>query len=202
MQVYVIRHPPVIKDSTVCHGQYDFPINSEKENIFLEYYSQKIDFSSSSLYSSPLERCLSFAKKLKNNSRGQEAIKQDKRLMEFSYGDWEGKKWSDIDNNLLDNWMKNYVNQSPPVGESLIDFKKRVDDFFQYLLKEENSLGSDETHPVVIVTHIGVIRILFSTVLNVPLESIFDIDVDYGAILNLDYQKKWSVVSFQRNLIQ
>ena len=85
MEITLIRHPPVLSDPNVCHGQFDFPINNSEVDFYYNYYNSKLNFKDSIIYSSPLKRCRDFAKRFKND------IHLEERLAEYHYGDWEGR---------------------------------------------------------------------------------------------------------------
>jgi alpha-ribazole phosphatase len=78
-------------------------------------------------------------------------LTQDPRLMEMHFGDWEMKKWEDIDQSSLHKWMNNYNTQRCPGGESYADVLFRVKAFLWELLQK--GVGR-----VLLVTHGGVIR--------------------------------------------
>ena len=45
----------------------------------------------------------------------------DKRLVELDFGDWEGQTWDEVHQNtpdILANWGEDWVNRSPPNGET------------------------------------------------------------------------------------
>ena len=65
------------------------------------------------VYSSPAKRCIALSEALNFGE-----IIEDKRLLEIDFGDWEGLEWDEIDKNLLNHWMEDFVNVAPTNGES------------------------------------------------------------------------------------
>lgn len=170
MEVYLIRHTTPDAPKGLIYGHLDVPLSqnfdSEAQEVILQL-PQNIDV----LYTSPSKRCKLLSEKIKAKQ-----IILDDQLKELNFGAWEGKYWTDISENELNPWMEDYINQTPPKGESLLGMQKRVLDFWEAFLQKK-LLGN-----VVIITHAGVIRILRSHLEQVPLEEIFDLKVDYGAI--------------------
>jgi len=118
-------------------------------------------------FCSPLRRCSLIARRL-----GFSQPRNDDRLKELSFGDWEGRRWDDVPREQLDFWAGDYLNRRPPGGESLYDLQKRLQ-----LFLEDCPDG-----PVVIFTHGGVLRALATLTgmspesamaMPVPLTSVF-----------------------------
>lgn len=103
-------------------------------------------------------------------------IEIDARLREMSYGDWDGRLWRDIEDNdheLLAKWGEDWLNVSPPRGESATQLAQRVRDVLVDLV---DRIRSD----TVAVTHAGWIRIATSLLLGEPLARTFDRSIDYN----------------------
>jgi len=72
--------------------------------------------------------------------------------------------------------MNNYINYRCPNGESLLDMKSRVEDFYKDII-------SKNYEKVIVVTHGGVIRLFNHLINEVPLDKIFDIKIEYGDVV-------------------
>jgi alpha-ribazole phosphatase len=103
----------------------------------------------------------------------------DQRLLEMDFGDWEGKKWDDIPEHELNEWMQNYQEISPPGGESMNAIILRSKDFIDHI-KGQN------LNKVALITHAGIIRILLSQYQNIPAEKMFEIKIGFGEVLSID----------------
>lgn len=171
MEISLIRHPPVLSDPNICHGQYDFPVNDSEIDFYFNYYDSKLNFKESKVYTSPLKRCLVFAK------RFTKIVNVEERLAEYSYGDWEGEAWDTIDKGQLDAWMQDFQNIRPPNGENLYDLKDRI---FSFLI----SLPSNTK--IILITHLGVMRVVYAVTNNIKLSEVFDINIDYGDYITLN----------------
>ncbi|MCS6833085.1 MAG: alpha-ribazole phosphatase [Flammeovirgaceae bacterium] len=170
MEIYVIRHTPVAIEKDTCYGQSDVPLaNTFAQDVEKIKNHLPIDFDI--VYCSPLKRCKDLA-----NALRFENIIFENALMEINFGNWENKKWNDINPQELNNWMTDFVNKKPPGGENLVELFSRVKLFL-------DDLKNKNYKKVLLITHAGVIRCVWSYFLGVPLESIFTIPVKYDEVL-------------------
>lgn len=171
MEIYLIRHTTPEIEKGICYGQTDIPLANSFENE-IEEILKKHSFHSDEfiVYSSPLQRCKLLAETLFDAT-----IHYDKRLMELNFGDWELQKWDDINKIHLNRWMKDFVNVSCPNGESYVNLYDRVLQFIQ-------SLHSEPTKKIAIVTHAGVIRAFLVAYNNTDLKDSFIYNVGYGEV--------------------
>lgn len=132
------------------------------------------------IYTSPLLRCFEFAKQLADTN--QIPMETDKRLLEFGYGEWEGKTACDIikdDPSVLFRFFNDPFTNSPPGSESLFEFQKRVQSVWSNIL--QTNAGKN----VLVVCHDGVVSMIICSVLNIPLENVFRIHVLNGGITRI-----------------
>jgi len=174
MLIHVIRHtPPQIAPAT-CYGQADIPLTESfphEREIVLDKLLSNYDY----LITSPLQRCALLSESI---SADQRAI--DERIMEYNFGDWELKAWKEIPHEESKHWRKDVVNIPAPGGESLSLLQSRVMDFFHQLLEQEHE-------NIAIVTHSGVQRILHAHILKTPLSDIFNLQLDFGAVIEIKH---------------
>lgn len=177
MEVYLIRHTSVAIDKHVCYGQHDVALSStfEEEAFKIkEHISTIFD----KLYSSPSTRCRLLAEKLDANS-----IAYDDRLLELNFGDWENKKWNEIDAQELHHWMNDFVHVKPSNGENLNELFGRTKVFM-------DELRSQPFTKVALVTHAGFLRCAMAYLLEIPLTNIFKLSIDYGQVLVIELGKE------------
>ncbi|MBG55248.1 MAG: hypothetical protein CL795_05650 [Chloroflexi bacterium] len=168
MELFVIRHTEVQNPNNLCYGNYDIslkPNYEHKSKIFFENLPNDLD----QIYSSPSKRCTDLLDLHNLNFN----IHND--LRELDFGDWEGKKWDDIDQKHLNYWMEDYVNRSPKNGEKMIDLYKRSIEFTYKLVELD-------LQKILLVTHAGVIRSLISEALSINLNQIFNVSINYDEI--------------------
>ena len=169
MEVYVIRHTPVAIGKDTCYGQSNVPL----AGTFLqdtEQYKKELPKDFDIVYCSPLIRCKELAKALQF-----ENIFHENALMEMNFGDWENKKWNDLNQTELNNWMTDFVNIKTPNGENLLEFFERIKVFMDRLRLQEHK-------KVLLITHAGVMRCFWSYFLDIPLQNIFKIPVGHNEI--------------------
>lgn len=171
MEIILVRHTTPDIEKGICYGQANIGVtntfNDEIKPILKEIPVNDIE---TLYYSSPLQRCKLLAEKL------SDTIIFDDRLKELNFGDWELQKWDDINKPELDVWMNDFVNVTVTNGESYIDLHTRTVQFL-------NELKALKKERVVIVTHAGVIRSLWSYINKSALENSFDLKLNYGHII-------------------
>ncbi|MBF0400028.1 MAG: alpha-ribazole phosphatase family protein [Magnetococcales bacterium] len=129
------------------------------------------------IYSSPLQRCARFADEL-----GQQLaipVVRERRFQEMDFGHWEGRTSTDIlatDYQGLTQFWRDPLNNPPPGGEHLATFQQRVQEGWQALV----SLHRDQS--LLVVAHSGVIRMILSLVLQVPLQNLSRMVVEYASV--------------------
>jgi len=176
MEVYLIRHTTPLIEQGICYGQSDLDL----ANTFpdeLEFLKRNLPAEFDAVYTSPLKRCITLAKKFKTPN-----LFTDARLMELNFGEWEMKKWNEIDQIPLNDWMIDFVNFKIPAGESFMELSYRVAEFMDEL-KETSSKN------IAVVTHGGIIRAVIAGVFEIPLKNAFKISIDYSSITHIQYNK-------------
>lgn len=126
--------------------------------------------------SSPLSRCLDFAKEFAKRNDLLCAIEQGWQEMDF--GDWDGQEiktlWQSNPQQMEQFWREPWQN-APLNGETVDDFDARIAEVWQRLLVEYEGLS------VLVVTHGGVMKQLLRQLTQM------DKDNHYLNIFNLSY---------------
>jgi alpha-ribazole phosphatase len=174
LELYLIRHTRVAIEKSVCYGQSDVALADTFQGELLELQKKLTLNADCVIYSSPLQRSLQLATAIFPLVQPI----TDERLMELNFGNWELKKWEELDKQELDNWMNDFVNVSCTGGESYNDLYKRSVAFFDQCIQQPHQ-------QVLLVSHGGVIRSILSFVLQIPLSRSFSLQLDYGKISKL-----------------
>lgn len=186
MDIYLIRHTSVDVPKGLCYGQSDVPLantfEEEAKVIQTKLPSTQVDFD---LHSSPLSRCTHLMEFL----LPEKAFQTDKRWMEMNFGDWEMKLWNDIPEEESQLWMQDFVNVATPNGESFSQMIERVKAVWETTLQET-------TNDKIIVCHGGVLRTILHLILEIPAQKVFAVDIDYGAVIKIQYQYGFFKVKF------
>jgi len=180
MEIYLVRHTTPRVEKGICYGQSDLDISDSFELESKEIL-EKINFDSETkVYSSPSKRCTKLA------ALFNPIFKEDKRIFEINFGDWELKKWDDIPSEEMTPWMTDFVNVKVPNGESYVELNKRSNEFFNEVIRNAASKN-------IIVCHSGVIRSILAKLTETALKDSFDIKIVYGQVSKITINKTTEV---------
>lgn len=135
------------------------------------------------IITSPLKRCAEFAEELAQAH--SLPLQRKYEFKEVSFGLWEGKTAEELLNTEPDN-IKKYWNDpiktTPPQGENLLDFEKRVIDGWK------NVLTDFQGKHILIVSHAGVMRMILCHILGMPLTALFKLDVGLAKVSRIQIE--------------
>jgi broad specificity phosphatase PhoE len=112
-------------------------------------------------------------------------------LRERSFGLWEGMSFDEIRQRYPSEfaaWADNPLKFSPMGGESTLEVRQRVLGALEQII-ERHPEGS-----VALVAHGGVNRVIMCHFLNLPLENMFRIEQDFGAVNIIELHEGYPVV--------
>jgi alpha-ribazole phosphatase len=175
MEIYLIRHTATAIGKGVCYGQSDLDVHDSFLQDAVKIKSLLPD-EIEQAYSSPLKRC----RKLSQFLFPEQEIIYYNELKEIHCGEWEEKRWDEIDETILNFWMKDFVNVCFPGGENFLQLSGRVNRIFDEICNSDKS-------PIAVVTHAGVIRSLLCRMTNTPLEDAFtNFKVSFGNVMSVE----------------
>lgn len=156
-------------------GHLDDPLS---EKGWQQMWAAVGDFSGwQHIVTSPLLRCAAFADAL--GSRLGVPVVHDARLKEGAAGEWEGKRHADIcaDHPLrLFEFKRDPIAHAPTGAEPAIEVHARVGEAWRDIL------GRHQGEHVLVVAHAGVIRMLLSHALGLPVGNAYRINVGNAAL--------------------
>ncbi len=176
MQLIAIRHTEVSLPRGICYGVSDVLPATDFKNDALRVKNALKTIEADKIYSSPLRRCSLLAMEC-----GYESFMVDSRLLEMNFGKWELVSWHKIVDEDAEKWFADYLNVKCPGGESLRDMIIRI----QHFLKE---LKKKNYQKVICFTHAGPIRVLHHLLMDLPLDRLFDIEIEYGGVYTFRLQ--------------
>ncbi|NKJ48055.1 alpha-ribazole phosphatase [Burkholderia sp. SG-MS1] len=192
MDIVLIRHPAVALDAGVCYGHSDVALAADAANsssaLALKLAKLQVP-APRVLISSPLTRCSALAAEIANDFGC--VLSHDAQLMEMNFGEWETQRWDEIDRTLLDDWAANFEHARAHGGESVAQFVERVRAWVDAFAQTR------ELSPAYVVTHAGVMRVIASLVLDVPLERCLKWSLEMAGVVWLrrnDDAQRWSLV--------
>jgi len=165
-----IRHGEVTGGS-YYRGRTDDPLTKRG---WQQMNTTVADGSWDQIITSPLHRCLDFAQQI--NRKTGIPFSTDSNWQEIDFGDWEGKVAEQIDADALIRFYQDPVNNTPENGESYTDFLSRINQSWENLIKTHSGKH------ILVITHAGVIRSLFPLLLGLPVEKIFNLQVDHASL--------------------
>ena len=119
-------------------------------------------------------------------------VETDNRLVERRFGIWEGLYFHEIEQkypSLYSDWKRNQAEFKPEGGESVFDLLDRV----SFVITDVKQRFTGKV--VVIVSHVGPIRVLLADAIGLSVKSYRQIGVDYASVSCVDFGKS------QNNLV-
>ena len=148
MTLWLVRHAMPLIDKGICYGQLDVPADLQATKTCAKELFKVLP-KGITVITSPLQRCELLAPEL-IGLQPDLMVKNDRKLQEMSFGQWEGRAWADISKAELSAWTADFANyRAGGTGESVTQFMARVAAAFDEL---------DPAQDTVWVTHAGVIR--------------------------------------------
>jgi alpha-ribazole phosphatase/probable phosphoglycerate mutase len=141
LNVYLLRHGQTAwnADGNRYCGRTDLPLTDTGIEQARLVYAQLKNVALDAVYSSPLQRAWQTAK----IACGQKNVIADDRLIEFDFGNWEGKTKEEFiieDEGLWNRWTNDPANtKAGGSGETASEVIHRVNDFFTAVRKKHRS---------------------------------------------------------------
>lgn len=162
-------------------GQLDLALSDNGRHQARTWQSRLATLSLGAIVTSDLSRCRETARII---AGGDQKIERVSALREIDLGQWDGERVSDVKERWPDAYRRRGLDMAgfrPPGGESFLDLHKRVLPLFESAVRRL-------ADPLLIVTHAGVIRVIVCHILGMPVENLFRIALDYGALTLIDRQ--------------
>lgn len=187
--LYLVRHGHTIwSDTGGVAGRSDIEL-SEAGEAAVQTLGQsfKEDTCFTHWYCSPLQRTRQTSSILRSelsaiSSHPQPVVMTNSQLVELNFGDWEGMTWNDVHRDYeeaMRHWGEDWVNRSPPNGES---FAQQVQRCRQWLGTWEHELETNIDSSTIVVAHGGTIRAIMCLCLGWSLRDAMTFNVDPASI--------------------
>ncbi|MDH5518469.1 MAG: histidine phosphatase family protein [Gammaproteobacteria bacterium] len=138
------------------------------------------------IISSPLSRCLEFAKKTAAKMSIELII--DDQLKEIGFGVWEGRTKEEIqlhDTEAYKRFRLNPVENRPDGAEPLEKFSNRI------WHKLEQLASQHPSKRILIIAHAGVIRVVFAKTMGLTLDDVYNrLKIEYAASISCSFNDK------------
>ncbi len=178
------------KDRIYCDEREDPPLNDtgrhQAQTAAGLLRGRPVDI----IYTSPMARTRGTAESIRQALDVPLTVEQD--LRERGFGIWDGLYFEDIQQRYPQDytkWKQDPAAFKPEQGESVYDLRERV------LRVVQGILTAHAGGQVVVVSHVGPIRVLVCDAIKLPVEGYRQLNIDHGSLTCVDYGKH------QNNLI-
>lgn len=175
MKLVFIRHTSVNVPKGVCYGSTDVELASSFPQEAQMVKDKLRTYQFDKTYCSPLSRCVNLAEFC-----GYPDAVRDNRLKEMNFGAWEMQAYDTITDPKLQEWFDDYINVRPPEGESVIDQRKRLENFIEELK------GCNEESVIGIFTHGGILINALVAYGNKTYDEVYNDIPPYGSIIEIE----------------
>jgi broad specificity phosphatase PhoE len=182
-RLVLVRHAEVEETYyKIFGGQIDMnlsPRGHEQARTLARFLrGRKID----AIYASPMKRVQqTLAPFLKNGAPAQTILPD---LREVHFGDWTGLNWEHVCekfNLLMHEWLDHIERGLAPNGETGPQFRARIGPCLKRIIRNHSQSG--ET--VAIFCHGGVIRMILSILLELPLPRTNSFEIEYASVTQI-----------------
>lgn len=177
-KLFLLRHGEVeSRYHRVFGGQIDMDLSplGNSQAAALGRFLQKTPLDE--IHVSPLKRARQTAAPLLQNRPLTPVFTDD--LREVHFGDWTGLSWQEVHDRFgfsAFEWLHLLENNSIPNAESGAVFRNRIEPCLQSIL--DNAAGRS----IAIVCHGGVIRMILSILLKLPLPAMSSFEIEYASV--------------------
>jgi broad specificity phosphatase PhoE len=185
-RLYLIRHGETLANREYRYiGTRDDPLSALGETQALLLAEALSGLPIAAIYSSPLQRTYQTA--LPVAARHSLKAQRVDDLRECDFGTWEGLSRAEVlerspeDSQRLREWEQN-TSIAPPGGESFEALQQRV------VTTVERLAHAHPDQAIVLVSHVGPIKVLLGAALGAPLSSAFRIFLDPATISVVDWR--------------
>lgn len=191
--VILVRHgqPDFPRDRLYCDDREDPVLTEDGHRHAQEAASMLENEAVDVIYVSPLQRARMTAQPIIDKLSVPFHV--EPKLRERPFGIWDGLYFEAIQRDYpedFSSWKRDPVSFVPEGGESITDHMARICAAIQTIV---------QAHPgelIVIVMHVGPIRMCVTHALGMPLKGYRQLTVDYGSLTRIDYGKRQNNVIY------
>ncbi len=135
------------------------------------------------IYASPMKRVQQTLAPLLTNGAPRPIVVPD--LREVDFGDWTGHDWDAVQKKFgasAFEWLHHLERGTIPNAEPLANYRARVEPCLREILERHSG------QTVAVFCHGGVIRMMLSLLLELPLSKMSAFDFDYASVSEIEWQ--------------
>lgn len=148
MTLYIWRHPKPLATDGICIGKTDIRVDRRKLKRLANQVERFVRLHQlpKVIWVSPLQRSFNVGKILAQRGFQYRVAPE---LAEIDFGEWDGRSWSEISKQEIDDWCDDFADFSPVQGESLQQLFNRVERWLHKVSAEQDNL------PILAIGHAG-----------------------------------------------
>lgn len=193
MRLIFIRHPQTQANAArVIYGRTESDYSPQGKQSIPGIVARLEGIRPDRIYASPLKRTAYLAQRIAER-HGVEKILFEDRLLEMNFGIFENKTLEEvraIPGEHYEKLMADYNHYTVPGGESFCQVQARVKEFLDELWSEK----AEEAGTYIIVAHSMVIRGALSHLLEIPLDAIWHLRIEPGAVVDVAYDCNYGML--------
>lgn len=167
-----VRHTAVDVPPGVCYGQSDVGLKDSFPDEAADVKARISGGDYDAVFTSPLSRCVRLA-----GECGYPDAQRDERLKELNFGEWEMRRFDEIDDPRLQEWYDDYLNVRPTGGESFVDQRERLRQFIESL----------HCRHALVFAHGGILMNAMILAGIVTEDKVFTMQPPYGGSVTLEF---------------
>ncbi len=177
-RIDLLRHGQC-EGGEIFRGSTDVALSPEGWESMSAQLNQYTPMPWQRIVSSPLQRCLTFARQ--SADRLALPLTIEPELREMHFGDWEGQEHTHIweTDPILRLWGEDPEGYTPPGGEPLAAFAERVTGALARVAEAHRG------EHLLLITHGGVIRLLLTQAQGLPRHRLREMPVPYAHLVSL-----------------
>jgi broad specificity phosphatase PhoE len=180
-RLLLVRHAEVeVRYHKIFGGRIDMnlsPRGHEQAGLLAKFLNtRKLD----AVYASPMKRVQQTLAPFLTNGAPAQTVVPD--LREVDFGDWTGLNWEQVCQKfqlLTHEWLEHIERGVAPNGESGPQFRARVEPPLREIIKKH------PTQTTGIFCHGGVIRMILSILLEIPLSRTNMFEIEYAGVTQI-----------------
>jgi broad specificity phosphatase PhoE len=188
--LYLLRHGEVETSyHRIFGGRIDMNLSplGREQACAMAKYLERIRFDA--IYVSPLKRAQQTVAPLIQRYEKEATTRHD--LSECHFGDWTGLSWKQVHEKYqihAFHWLEAMEMAKIPNGECSATFRSRIEPCLKEILRDH--VGQK----VAIVCHGGVIRMILSILLNLPLPKTAHFEIEYASVTQVSVSPEKTVI--------
>lgn len=180
MILWTIRHTKPYNPNDLCYGRLDFDVSPTFEDESNGVIKALVEAGAkpTRLFSSPLLRCKRLAEKA--SEAVHLPIEYRDEIIEINFGDWEGKKLTEVPKEQMKAWAADLRGYRFPNGENFFDIDKRAGSLLDSL---------DDDGEFLWISHAGVIAALQHFACGLPNEMFVEGAFSYAMVTRFEFTR-------------